>query len=143
MLGTSVLSYPVSHHRKKKYGEKTKTEYSIRGSNLGGEDDGVAVEEEGEVAGEVEWPREPLPSGHVQHGAATVLAGVLRQVVHRGAERRGVGGGAVAHAAEVRERRRVRPAGRRQVHALPGAVRRGGHVVAPRHRRRRGEGEEA
>ncbi|RWW58418.1 hypothetical protein BHE74_00034718 [Ensete ventricosum] len=71
-------------------------------------DDGIAVEEEGEGAGEVEGPGEPPTGGDEEHPAA--VGGELAEVRNRSLERRRVGGGAVADPAEVRQGRRVGPA---------------------------------
>lgn len=76
---------------------------------LGGEDDRVAVEEEGEGASEVERASKPPPGGDEEHPAA--VGRELTEVGDRVAKRRRVGGHAVAHPAEVRQRSRVRPAG--------------------------------
>lgn len=99
--------------------------------HLGGEYDGVAVEEEGEVAaGDVEGPREPAAGGHDEHRPAVRFE--AREVRHRGRERRRVGGRPVAHRAEVLHARRVRPRAAPRRRAL--SARR-----PPLRRRRRGE----
>lgn len=74
------------------------------------EDLGAVVEEEGEVAGEVEGPRQPLPLRHHQRRAA--VAGAQRQVRHRLGERRRVGPPPVPDAAVLRDPRDVLPAPR-------------------------------
>ena len=75
-------------------------------TDLGAEDERAVVQEEGESAGEVEAPREPPPRRHLEPGSSP--AGPLVQLRHRAPERRGVGGDAVAHGAELLHRRRHR-----------------------------------
>lgn len=69
--------------------------------DLGAEDDGVAVEEEGEVAGEIKRPRQPPPRRHHQHRAA--LAGNLAEAGHSLRERGRVRRHTVSDPAEVRQ----------------------------------------
>lgn len=78
------------------------------GPDLGGQDFGVAVEEESEVAGEVERTGEPLAGGHDEHRPA--VGGVEAEVGDGRREGGGVGGGPVTHRPEIRQARLVGPA---------------------------------
>jgi len=91
----------------------------MRWTNLGADDDGATLQEEGEVAGEVEAAGEPPALGDVQLRAALVGEGA--QVEDGVLEGHRVEGDAVTNGPELGDRHAVRP--RRRGRAAPRALR--------------------
>lgn len=72
------------------------------------------MQEEGEMAGEIEWSGEPPSRRHNQHTSIAAAGVSPAKVCHGVAERLGVAGNAVANSPELRELRDVEPPPRRR-----------------------------